>query len=39
MNRAAPSIWRDLALVLLPGLALIGAGIGLRDPWPADEPL
>jgi 4-amino-4-deoxy-L-arabinose transferase-like glycosyltransferase len=33
------SIARDLALVLLPALLLIGAGIGLRDPWPADEPL
>ena len=39
MNRSAHSIWRDLALVLLPGLLLIGAGIGLRNPWPADEPL
>jgi 4-amino-4-deoxy-L-arabinose transferase-like glycosyltransferase len=39
MNRSENSIWRDLALVLLPGLLLIGAGIGLRDPWPADEPL
>lgn len=29
---------RALLLLLLIGLALFGAGIGLRDPWPADEP-
>ncbi|MBL8246707.1 MAG: glycosyltransferase family 39 protein, partial [Rhodanobacteraceae bacterium] len=29
-----PQFWWLLALALL----LIGAGIGLRDPWPADEP-
>ena len=29
---------RDLALLLLVALVVIGAGIGLRDPWPADEP-
>ncbi len=39
MNRTTSSTWRDLALVLLPALLLIGAGIGMRDPWPADEPL
>ncbi len=30
---------RDYALVLLPALLLIGAGLGLREPWPADEPV
>lgn len=29
----------DLALVLLAGLVVLGAGIGLRNPWPADEPV
>ena len=29
---------RDLLLFLSIALVLIGAGIGLRDPWPADEP-
>lgn len=36
-DRAAA--WRDLALVLGIGLLVIGAGFGLRDPWPADEPV
>ncbi|MET0280179.1 MAG: glycosyltransferase family 39 protein [Steroidobacteraceae bacterium] len=39
MRSSSAGIARDLALVLLPGLLLIGAGIGLRDPWPADEPV
>jgi 4-amino-4-deoxy-L-arabinose transferase-like glycosyltransferase len=39
MNTSRQFVARDLALVLLPALLLIGAGIGLRDPWPADEPL
>lgn len=30
---------RDVALLLGLGALLIGAGLGLRDPWPADEPL
>jgi 4-amino-4-deoxy-L-arabinose transferase-like glycosyltransferase len=30
---------RDMALLLALGLLLFGAGLGLRDPWPADEPL
>jgi 4-amino-4-deoxy-L-arabinose transferase-like glycosyltransferase len=38
VNRTA-SARRDLALLLLAGCVLIGAGLGLRDPWPADEPL
>lgn len=29
---------RDLAWLLLAALVVIGAGIGLRDPWPTDEP-
>jgi len=28
----------DLLWLLGIGLLLMGAGIGLRDPWPADEP-
>jgi 4-amino-4-deoxy-L-arabinose transferase-like glycosyltransferase len=28
----------DLLLLAALGLVLIGAGFGLRDPWPADEP-
>ena len=27
-----------LWLLLLVGLVILGAGMGLRDPWPADEP-
>lgn len=29
---------RALLLLLLLGLVVFGAGLGLRDPWPADEP-
>ncbi|MEZ5462036.1 ArnT family glycosyltransferase [Dokdonella sp.] len=29
---------RQLWLFMLVALLVIGAGIGLRDPWPADEP-
>ncbi|MFZ5786154.1 MAG: ArnT family glycosyltransferase [Acidobacteriota bacterium] len=29
---------RDLLVLLLLGACVLGAGIGLRDPWPADEP-
>ena len=29
---------RDLAWLMLAALLVIGAGIGLRDPWPTDEP-
>lgn len=28
----------DLAWLAAIGLVLMGAGLGLRDPWPADEP-
>ena len=34
MVRRVPDLW----LLLLAGLVLFGAGLGLRDPWPADEP-
>ena len=27
-----------LALLLLAALVVLGAGLGLRDPWPSDEP-
>ncbi len=30
---------RDVAILLGIGLVLFAAGLGLRDPWPADEPL
>lgn len=30
--------WSDVVLIVLVGLIIIGSGIGLRDPWPADEP-
>jgi 4-amino-4-deoxy-L-arabinose transferase-like glycosyltransferase len=29
---------RDAALLVLVAICLLGAGLGLRDPWPADEP-
>ncbi len=29
---------RALVWLLLAGLLVLGAGIGLRDPWPSDEP-
>src|SRR5690606_27838474 len=29
---------RQLWLFLLIALIVLGAGIGLRDPWPSDEP-
>lgn len=29
---------RDLCLILLPAALFLAAGLGLRDPWPADEP-
>jgi 4-amino-4-deoxy-L-arabinose transferase-like glycosyltransferase len=38
-GRASPrDVVVDLAWLLALGLLLMGAGIGLRDPWPADEP-
>jgi 4-amino-4-deoxy-L-arabinose transferase-like glycosyltransferase len=35
---AARALARDLALVLGVGFLLLATGMGLRDPWPADEP-
>lgn len=32
------SPWRDALVLVLVALVLVGAGLGLRDPWPADEP-
>ena len=29
---------RDLGWLLLAAVIVLGAGLGLRDPWPADEP-
>ena len=34
----ARSASAELWLLLLVGLVLFSAGLGLRDPWPADEP-
>jgi 4-amino-4-deoxy-L-arabinose transferase-like glycosyltransferase len=36
--RPEQPLWRDLAWLLGFALLVLGAGIGLRDPWPADEP-
>jgi 4-amino-4-deoxy-L-arabinose transferase-like glycosyltransferase len=30
--------WQDLAWLALALVLLIGTGLGIRDPWPADEP-
>ncbi len=41
MNSSTPTAKqerRELWLFLLFALLILGAGIGLRDPWPADEP-
>lgn len=35
---AEPGALRDLAWLLGVALVVLGAGLGLRDPWPADEP-
>lgn len=32
------TVRRDVLLLLTVGLVLFGAGLGQRDPWPADEP-
>ncbi|HTU66297.1 MAG TPA: glycosyltransferase family 39 protein, partial [Steroidobacteraceae bacterium] len=36
----APSAfrWQDLAWLALALFVIIGTGLGIRDPWPADEP-
>jgi len=36
--RRNQSPWMDLLWLLALALLLIATGIGLRDPWPADEP-
>jgi 4-amino-4-deoxy-L-arabinose transferase-like glycosyltransferase len=33
-----PIRWQDLAWLALALIAIIGTGLGIRDPWPADEP-
>ena len=39
MIRAMPKAsTRDTGLFWLVALLVLGAGLGLRDPWPADEP-
>jgi 4-amino-4-deoxy-L-arabinose transferase-like glycosyltransferase len=35
---SSPQTRRELRWFLLIAFIVIGAGIGLRDPWPADEP-
>ena len=35
---ASPQDRRRFWLLMLIALVLIGAGIGMRDPWPSDEP-
>ena len=37
-TKSAAQTGRELWLFLLFALVILGAGIGLRDPWPADEP-
>ncbi len=39
MNGDPPARMRDLLLLTGLGLLVIGAGLGLRNPWPADEPV
>ncbi|HKZ73032.1 MAG TPA: glycosyltransferase family 39 protein [Steroidobacteraceae bacterium] len=36
MRRDSPAL--DLIWIALAVLVIVGAGFGLRDPWPADEP-
>src|SRR5690348_13455284 len=38
MRDLAPIHTRDLLWLALALLVIIGTGIGIRDPWPADEP-
>jgi len=37
-SQATPQERRRFWLLLLIALVVIGAGMGLRDPWPSDEP-
>lgn len=36
--RTARPVWRDLVWLLLLAALVLGAGLGWRNPWPADEP-
>lgn len=42
MSRTAhlhePFAWADVAWIAVAVFLLIGTGVGMRDPWPADEP-
>ncbi len=38
-DAGGPAPLRDLLLITGLGLLVIGAGLGLRNPWPADEPV
>lgn len=38
-HRNGATATRDVLLLLALGLVVFAAGLGLRDPWPADEPL
>jgi 4-amino-4-deoxy-L-arabinose transferase-like glycosyltransferase len=38
LRHLAPIHTRDLLWLALALLVIIGTGIGIRDPWPADEP-
>ena len=38
LSKATPQERRQFWLFLLIALVILGAGIGLRDPWPSDEP-
>lgn len=37
-SRPDGSPWRDLVWIAFAVVALIATGLGVRDPWPADEP-
>jgi 4-amino-4-deoxy-L-arabinose transferase-like glycosyltransferase len=39
MNAESGQLRRDLLLLIGLSLLLLAAGIGLRNPWPADEPV
>lgn len=38
LPKASPEERRRFWLLMLIALVILGAGIGLRDPWPSDEP-
>jgi 4-amino-4-deoxy-L-arabinose transferase-like glycosyltransferase len=37
-DHASPQERRQFWLLLIAALVLVGVGMGLRDPWPSDEP-